>query len=156
MLIVVAIFVVVKFNEGAWLVVILFATGPPSSAQPEYGRSPGPERISDRPGPPAAPKNFPRRTVFVLVDSFDLTLAALRCARSRPTTLRAVHFVVDTRQADTRPRGGPGGPTWSSIIDCPDRMPGWPNILSARARRSPERRSRWCCRAQLPPLLGHC
>jgi hypothetical protein len=40
--------------------------------------------------------------VFVFVDSFDLsTLAALRYARSlRPTTLRAVHFVIDNIQAE--------------------------------------------------------
>ena len=40
--------------------------------------------------------------MFVLVDSFDLaTLAALRYARSlRPTTLRAVHFVIDSTRAE--------------------------------------------------------
>jgi hypothetical protein len=40
--------------------------------------------------------------VYLLVDSFDLaTLAAVRYARSlRPTTLRAVHFVIDTDQAN--------------------------------------------------------
>jgi hypothetical protein len=40
--------------------------------------------------------------VFVFVDHFDLaTLAALRYARSlRPTTIRAVHFVIDNIRAD--------------------------------------------------------
>jgi hypothetical protein len=40
--------------------------------------------------------------VFVFVDGFDLaTLAALRYARSlRPTTMRAVHFVIDNVQAE--------------------------------------------------------
>jgi amino acid transporter len=126
-LIVVAIFVLVKFTEGAWLVVILFAIGVPALIRlnREYGMEAQVlERISDRPKPPAAP-NYTRRTVFVFVDSFDLaTIAALRYARSlRPTTLRAVHFVIDTAVADalreewTRA----GMDVVLDFIDCPDR-----------------------------------
>ncbi|MDX6338810.1 MAG: hypothetical protein QOG05_6150 [Streptosporangiaceae bacterium] len=126
-LIVVLIFVVVKFTEGAWLVVILFAIGVPALIRlnREYGMEAQVlERISDRPKPPAAP-NYTRRTVFVFVDSFDLaTIAALRYARSlRPTTLRAVHFVIDTAQADalreewTRA----GMDVVLDFIDCADR-----------------------------------
>ena len=126
-LIVVAIFVLVKFTEGAWLVVIVFAIGVPSLIRlnREYGMEAQVlERISDRPKPPQAP-NYTRRTVFVFVDSFDLaTIAALRYARSqRPTTLRAVHFVIDTAQADglreewTRA----GMDVVLDFIDCPDR-----------------------------------
>jgi hypothetical protein len=59
------------------------------------------------------------------VDSFDLaTLAAMRYAKSlRPTTLRAVHFVIDTAEADllreewTRADRG----IVLDFIDCPDR-----------------------------------
>jgi len=126
-LIVVAIFVLVKFTEGAWLVVILFAIGVPTLIRlnREYGMEAQVlERISDRPKPPAQP-NYSRRTVFVFVDSFDLaTIAALRYARSlRPTTLRAVHFVIDTAVADalreewTRA----GMDVVLDFIDCPDR-----------------------------------
>jgi Amino acid permease len=126
-LIVVAIFVLVKFTEGAWLVVILFAIGVPALIRlnREYGMEAQVlERISDRPKPPAQP-NYTRRTVFVFVDSFDLaTIAALRYARSlRPTTLRAVHFVIDTAVADalreewTRA----GMDVVLDFIDCPDR-----------------------------------
>jgi amino acid transporter len=126
-LIVVAIFVLVKFTEGAWLVVILFAIGVPTLIRlnREYGMEAQVlERISDRPKPPAQP-NYTRRTVFVFVDSFDLaTIAALRYARSlRPTTLRAVHFVIDTAVADalreewTRA----GMDVVLDFIDCPDR-----------------------------------
>ena len=76
------------------------------------------------PNRPPAP-NYTRRTVFVFVDSFDLaTIAALRYARSlRPTTLRAVHFVIDTAQADalreewTRA----GMDVVLDFIDCADR-----------------------------------
>jgi amino acid transporter len=126
-LVVVLIFVVVKFTEGAWLVVILFAIGVPALIRlnREYRmESEVLERIGDRPRPPEPPR-YPRRTVYVLVDSFDLaTLAALRYASSlRPTTLRAVHFVIDTAQADllreewTRANRG----VVLDFIDCPDR-----------------------------------
>ena len=56
--------------------------------------------IAGRQPPP--PPAYARRTVFVFVDSFDLaTLAALRYARSlRPTSLRAVHFVIDSARAE--------------------------------------------------------
>jgi amino acid transporter len=103
-LVVVLIFVVVKFTEGAWLVVILFAIGVPALIRlnREYRlESQVLERLADRPKVPEPPK-YTRRIVYVLVDSFDLaTIAALRYARSlRPTTLRAVHFVIDNQQAD--------------------------------------------------------
>src|SRR5438477_10085188 len=59
------------------------------------------ERISTSGGPPSPP-TYSRRTVYVFVDEFDLaTLAALRYARSlRPTSIRAVHFVIDSVRAD--------------------------------------------------------
>jgi amino acid transporter len=126
-LIVVAIFVLVKFTEGAWLVVILFIIGVPALIRlnREYGMEAQVlERISDRPKPPQAP-NYTRRTVFVFVDSFDLaTIAALRYARSlRPTTLRAVHFVIDTAVADSLREEWTraGMDVVLDFIDCPDR-----------------------------------
>ena len=101
--IVVAIFAVVKFTEGAWIVVVLFAVGVPALIRlnREYAMEAEVlDTISGRQPPP--PPAYSRRTVFVLVDSFDLaTLAALRYARSlRPTTLRAVHFVIDSTRAE--------------------------------------------------------
>ena len=125
--VVVLVFAVVKFKEGAWLVVVLFAVGVPALIRlnREYQMEAQVlERIGERPKPPAQPL-YPRRTVFLLVDSFDLaTLAALRYARSlRPTTLRAVHFVIDTAQAEllreewTRAERG----VVLDFIDCPDR-----------------------------------
>jgi amino acid transporter len=162
-LIVVAIFVVVKFTEGAWLVVVLFAIGVPALIRlnREYGMEAQVlERISDRAKPPAAPKNFPRRTVFVLVDSFDLaTLAALRYARSqRPTTLRAVHFVVDTAQADmlreewTRA----GLDVVLDFIDCPDRRiaRGAAELVSAEAAQPGTQVTVVLPRRSYSPLLG--
>jgi amino acid transporter len=125
--IVVVIFAIAKFTEGAWLIVVVFPILVFAFIRlnREYGMEAEVlERISDRPKPRAAP-NYPRRTVFVFVDSFDLaTIAALRYARGlRPTTLRAVHFVIDTAQADqlreewTRA----GMDVVLDFIDTPDR-----------------------------------
>ena len=124
---VVVIFAIVKFTEGAWLVVVVFpiAVFAFIRLNREYTMEAQVlERIGDRPKAPEPPK-YPRRTVFVLVDSFDLaTIAALRYARSlRPTTLRAVHFVIDNQQAEQLRE------EWSrtdrgvvlDFIDCPDR-----------------------------------
>jgi amino acid transporter len=125
--VVVAIFAVVKFTEGAWIVVVLFPilVFALIRLNQEYSMEAEVlERIGERLKPPEQP-NYPRRTVFLLVDSFDLaTLAAMRYARGlRPTTLRAVHFVIDTAEADTLRE------EWTradrgivlDFIDCPDR-----------------------------------
>ena len=101
--IVVAIFAVVKFTEGAWVVVVLFAVLVPALIRMnrEYSaESEVLETISEYQPPPAP--HYSRRTVFVFVDHFDLaTVAALRYARSmRPTGIRAVHFVIDSVRAD--------------------------------------------------------
>jgi hypothetical protein len=62
--------------------------------------------------------------VVVFVDDFDLsTVAALRYAKSlRPTTVRAVHFVIDTEQAERlRTAWLPDRNVSLEFIDCPDR-----------------------------------
>ncbi len=130
-LVVVLIFVVVKFTEGAWLVVILFAAGVPALIwlNRQYGlEATVLEKLGDRrqkAKAPPEPVTYTRRTVFVFVDDFDLaTLAALRYARSlRPTTLQAVHFVIDNVQADRLRqdwvRANTGIPL--EFVDCPDR-----------------------------------
>ena len=87
---VVVIFAVVKFTEGAWLVVAVFPVMVflLIRLNRQYRREAGVvEAISA--GKPPDPPNFARRTVLVLVDDFDLAaIAALRYARSlRPTEL---------------------------------------------------------------------
>jgi amino acid transporter len=101
--IVVAVFAVVKFTEGAWLVVVLFVVLVPALIRlnREYtAEAEVLETLSENQPPP--PPHYSRRTVFVFVDGFDLAaLAALRYARSlRPTTIRAVHFVIDNVKAE--------------------------------------------------------
>jgi amino acid transporter len=101
--VVVAVFAIVKFTEGAWLVIVLFAVLVPALIRINRGYAAEAEvleTLSEQQPPP--PPHYGRRTVFVFVDGFDLaTLAALRYARSlRPTTIRAVHFVIDNVKAE--------------------------------------------------------
>jgi amino acid transporter len=129
-LIVVVIFTIVKFKEGAWLVVVLFIVGVPALIwlNRQYGleaqvlENIGTRRRST--GPPEPP-TYSRRTVFVFVDDYDLaTIAALRYARSlRPTTLQAVHFVIDNVQADRLRQDWvrAGISIALDFVDCPDR-----------------------------------
>ncbi len=124
--VVVAIFAVVKFTEGAWVVLVLFAVFVPALIRlnAEYrGEAEVLDTVSGEQAPP--PPHYTRRVVYVFVDSFDLaTLAALRYARSlRPTQIRAVHFVIDSLRAEklrdkwTRADRGVA----LDFIDCPDR-----------------------------------
>ena len=101
--IVVAIFAVVKFTEGAWIVVVLFIVLVPALIRLNREYAMEDEVLQTIAGSqPPPPPAYSRRTVLVFVDSFDLaTLAALRYARSlRPTSLRAVHFVIDSARAE--------------------------------------------------------
>ncbi len=125
-LVVVIIFAVVKFTEGAWVVLLLFAIFVPALMRLNREYTAEAEVLETVTGaqPPPAP-HYSRRVVFVFVDSFDLaTLAALRYARSmRPTSIRAVHFVIDSVRAEklrdkwTRADRGVA----LDFIDCPDR-----------------------------------
>ncbi len=82
--IVVLIFGVVKFTEGAWVVLVLFAILVPALIRLNREYRDEAEVLETISGaqPPPAP-HYSRRVVFVFVDGFDLaTLAALRYARS--------------------------------------------------------------------------
>jgi hypothetical protein len=123
---VVVIFAVVKFSEGAWVIVILFPLlvyGLIQVNRRYRMEAEVLENIGGRKAPD--PPNYTRRTVLVLVDEFNLaTIAALRYARGlRPTGLRAVHFVIDTDRAkelrDEWLRADRGIPL--DLVDCPDR-----------------------------------
>ncbi|HLX49267.1 MAG TPA: amino acid permease [Streptosporangiaceae bacterium] len=124
--IVVAIFAVVKFTEGAWIVVVVFPILVFALIRLNQEYALEAEVLSTITGsqPPPLP-TYARRTVYVLVDGFDLAaLAGLRYARSlRPTTLRAVHFVIDSTRAEmlreqwTRADRG----VVLEFVDVPDR-----------------------------------
>jgi amino acid transporter len=124
---VVAIFAVVKFTEGAWLIVIVFPllVFALIRVNREYREESHVLENISAANKPAAPPTYARRTVYVFVDEFDLaTLAALRYARSlRPTSLRAVHFVIDSAQADRLREDWVRANTGVvlDLVDCPDR-----------------------------------
>jgi amino acid transporter len=126
---VVLILAIFKFTEGAWLVVVVgpilvFAL---IRLNREYRlESQVLETIGGRQPPPLP--HYARRIVLVFVDNFDLaTLAALRYARSlRPSSMRAVHFVIDSAHAEKLRQD------WSradrgvvlDLVNCPDRRLG--------------------------------
>ncbi len=128
--IVVVIFAVVKFTEGAWVIVIVFPTlvfllirlNREYRMEAEVLENIGDRRAA---GIPARQPNYSRRVVLIFVDSVDLaTFAAIRYARGlRPTSMRAVHFVIDSAQAEKLRadwvRFGQDIPL--EMIDTPDR-----------------------------------
>ncbi|MFF7342156.1 APC family permease [Streptomyces sp. NPDC008163] len=122
---VVLIFAVTKFDEGAWLVVVVFPLGVSMLIRinREYRREAAAlERLptgADRP-------RTRRHQVFVLVETLDLAaLKALRYAHElRPDTVRAVHFAIDEAHARRL------SAVWAStaattveleVVACPDR-----------------------------------
>ncbi len=126
---VVLIFAVVKFTEGAWLVIVVFPIGVFAfirlnrqyRTESRVLENIGVRRAS---GEPQRQSNYTRRVVIVFVDDFDLaTLAALRYAKSlRPTTVRAVHFVIDSEKAEQlRAAWMPDRSVSLEFVDCPDR-----------------------------------
>jgi amino acid transporter len=123
--IVVGIFVVAKFTEGAWLVVVVFPIlvyGLIRLNQ-QYSAEASVLEMSRTERPEFA--KYPRLRVFVFVDSIDLAeVEALRYGKGlHADELTAVHFVVDADHSaklaerwqhfehDTQLR----------VIDCPDR-----------------------------------
>jgi amino acid transporter len=126
---VVLIFAVVKFREGAWLVVIIFPIGVFAFIRlnRQYRHEARAlENIGERRAAAGGPRqpNYTRRVVIVFVDDFDLsTIAAIRYAKSlRPTTVRAVHFVIDTERAEQlRAAWLPDRSVSLEFVDCPDR-----------------------------------
>jgi hypothetical protein len=120
---------VVKFTAGAWLILIIFPVGVFALIRlnREYrAEARVLENLGERRASGVGPSqpNYSRRTIFVFVDDFDLaTLAALRYAKSlRPTSIRAVHFVIDTEQAERlRAAWLPDRNVSLEFIDCPDR-----------------------------------
>jgi amino acid transporter len=158
---VVVIFAVVKFTEGAWVIVILFPLMVYGLIQVNRRyrvEAQVLEHIGGR--KPPDPPNYTYRTVLVFVDEFNLaTIAALRYARGlRPTALRAVHFVIDQEHAnelrDAWLRADRGIPL--DLVDCPDRrLPRAAAELVARETRDPGTHVTVVLpRRSYPPLLG--
>jgi hypothetical protein len=142
--VVVVVFAIVKFSEGAWLVVILFPLGVLALVRlnRQYRREADALSHIDALTKGRAP--ISRSTLVVLVDEVDLaTLGALAYGRSlRPSDLRAVHFVIDSAHAEDVQEA------WSTqigvrdvplyLVDCPDRRLARAALeLAARESASP-------------------
>ncbi len=105
--VVVLVFAVVKFDEGAWLVVVLFPLGwlglmrLNARYRAEARSLDLATWVRNDRKDQAGAAHYGFHTVLVCVDRLDLAvLRALRYAGSlRPTELRAVHAVLDTQEA---------------------------------------------------------
>ena len=123
--IIVLVFAIAKFTEGAWLVVIVFPVlcFTLIRLNREYRtESAILDRIIEQ---QVQATVLPNHKVFVCVSSLDLAVVeALRYGRSlRPSVLKAVHFMVDETHANRlRARWERMGvPTPLLVLDVPDR-----------------------------------
>ena len=141
---VVLVFAIVKFTEGAWLVVVIFPILVYAllKLHGEYRRESDVLDNLDGTDVHVTTGTSPQRSVILFVDRYDLaTIAALRYARSlRPASLRAVHLTIDQahakRLADRWLSAGARHPA-SSWSTAPTG--GWPTpplISSLRRRRT--------------------
>jgi hypothetical protein len=125
-LVVVIIFAIVKFTEGAWIVIVitpilvyLFLR-----LRRQYTQEQKALNITVQ---SSRATSITRHDVAVLIDSFDLaTIGAIRYARSlNPRNLSAVHFVIDDRRAEAISEEWAKNEACSDVplelIDCPDR-----------------------------------
>ena len=123
--IVVLIFAIAKFTEGAWLVVVVFPilVFALMRLNREYRAEAAILELVR--GVDANPVKYARHRVFVLINSVDLaSLEALRYGRGlRADELTAVHFMIDEAHAQLLRRRWEhyGLQTPLRIIDCPDR-----------------------------------
>jgi len=149
---VVVLFAVVKFTEGAWLIVIIFPVLVYTLIRHnrQYRKE---AAILEDLGDDLHPHtpNYSRRVVLLLVDGYDLaTIAAIKYAKSlHPSPLRAVHFSLDSAQADKlRQRWLAAGLTIAlELADCPDRRSATPRPSWPRPKRPrPAPTSPWSCR----------
>jgi amino acid transporter len=125
-LVVVIIFSIVKFTEGAWIILLIAPIAVVSLLRlnRRYVRE---QAVLSLAQERTRATSIARHDVTVLVDNVDLaTVGAVRYARSlNPHTLKAVHFVIDDRRADDIKKAWAVTPALSDVslelIDCPDR-----------------------------------
>ncbi|MEY2814233.1 MAG: hypothetical protein RL579_1138, partial [Actinomycetota bacterium] len=125
-LVVVIIFSIVKFTEGAWIILLIAPIAVVSLLRlnSRYVRE---QAVLSLAQERTRATSIARHDVTVLVDNVDLaTVGAVRYARSlNPHTLKAVHFVIDDRRADDIQKAWAVTPALSDVslelIDCPDR-----------------------------------
>ncbi|MEN9324554.1 MAG: hypothetical protein RL414_308, partial [Actinomycetota bacterium] len=124
--VIVIIFSVVKFAEGAWIILLItpILVVALLRLNGQYRREQ--EALRAGLGEKKA-TSITRHDVTILVDAVDLaTVGTVRYARSlKPRNLRAVHFVIDDRRAEDIKEAWAGNEGLSDVslelIDCPDR-----------------------------------
>jgi amino acid transporter len=125
-LLVVLIFSVVKFNQGAWLVLVTAPIMVVSflRLRRQYTKE---QNTLDVKQEQERATSIARHDVTVLIDSIDVaTVGAVRYARSlKPRNLSAVHFVIDDLRADQLAKAWAASDALDDVtlelIDCPDR-----------------------------------
>ena len=123
---VVIIFSVVKFTEGAWLVLLTAPILVMSFLRLRRQYTREQEALSVKREQERA-TSIARHDVTVLVDNVDIaTVGAIRYARSlQPRNLAAVHFVIDDRRAEEIQAAWAASDALDDVtlelIDCPDR-----------------------------------
>jgi amino acid transporter len=125
-LLVVLIFAVVKFNQGAWVVVVMtpILVYAFLRLRKQYTRENDALNITVQ---SSRATSITRHDVTVLIDNFDLAaIGAIRYARSlNPRNLSAVHFVIDDRKAENLSIQWAKNEACADVplelVDCPDR-----------------------------------
>jgi len=122
---VVLVFAIFKFTEGAWIVVVIFPIGVFAliKLNERYRREEA--ALQEAPASASVP-SLASSTVLVLVDSVDLAvIKALRYARSlRPVEVRAVHLMIDSKHAEQLRRrwdASRAADVPLEVIEVPDR-----------------------------------
>ncbi len=158
--VVVVIFAVTKFTEGAWLVLVIFPVMVAGLLRLRHQYALEAQALASAPRLPTQ-AHFSRHVVLVLIDSVDLAVVrAVQYARSlRPYDVRAVHFVVDPDQARRVQEAWadqPGLDLGLDVIECPDRRLSRAALeLAARATADPSTQVTLLLpRRTYSPLLG--
>ncbi len=142
--IVVLVFAVVKFTEGAWLVITIAPIAVVSLIRlnRQYRREQAALNFRSE---ESRATSISRHDVTILVDSVDVaTVGAVRYARSlNPHSLSAVHFVIDDQRAEDIRKAWAAAPALDDVtlelIDCPDRrLPNAAMDYAMRATASPD------------------
>ena len=123
---VVLIFVIVKFREGVWIVVLLFLILVPTLIRLHKQYDEERKELEENVNKAVVAPILRRHVVLVFVDRLDLADArALQYARMLdPDELRAVHFVLDSaRAAELEAQWAELGLSRFplDLVECPDR-----------------------------------
>ena len=124
--VVVIIFAIVKFNQGAWVVVVITPILVTAflRLRSQYTEEQKALNVNIQ---SSRATSMTRHDVTVLIDNFDLaTIGAIGYARSlKPRNLSAVHFVIDDLKAEALSAEWAKNEACADVplelIDCPDR-----------------------------------